>query len=140
VAYLSLALVEAGIDREEAGDMALNVGWIVLDAPEPARLAGFWERLLGWARTEETDELVELSPPGGGRCPRLLLFQAPDAKTVKNRMHLDLVPDDQGTEVARALTLGARRVGIGQGEDEAQVVLADPEGNEFCILPPEPNA
>jgi hypothetical protein len=49
-------------------------------------------------------------------------------------MHLDMVPDDQEAEVARAIALGARRVDIGQGEEASHVVLADPEGNEFCIL------
>jgi hypothetical protein len=63
------------------------------------------------------------------------VFRAPDPKIVKNGMHLDLIPDDQEAEVRRALALGARRVDIGQGEHAAQVVLADPEGNEFCILP-----
>jgi hypothetical protein len=119
--------------------MGLEVGWVVLDAPDPARLAPFWEGLLGWNRTKQTDKLVELSPPAGGSCPRLLLFFSPDPKAAKNRVHLDLVPEDQSAEVARALALGARRVDIGQSEDDEQVVLADPEGNEFCILPPEPS-
>ncbi len=57
----------------------------------------------------------------------------PDAKAVKNRLHIDLRPDDQAAEVERALSLGARHVDIGQGE-QTWVVLADPEGNEFCIL------
>jgi hypothetical protein len=112
--------------------MALKVGWIILDSPEPARLAPFWEHLLGWTRVAEGADCVELEAPDGG--PRLAVFRAPDPKIVKNRMHLDLIPDDQEAEVRRALALGARRVDIGQGEHTAQVVLADPEGNEFCIL------
>ncbi len=115
--------------------MALKVGWIVLDTPEPANLAPFWEQLLGWRRVAESDACVELASPEGG--PRLALFRAPDPKVVKNRLNFDLVPDDQEAEVTRALTLGARRVDIGQGEDARQVVMADPEGNEFCILPPK---
>jgi hypothetical protein len=113
--------------------VALNVGWIVLDTPEPARLAPFWEQLLGWQRVAENDHCVELAPPDGG--PKLALFRAPDPQTTKNRMHLDLIPGDQDAEVKRALELGARRVDIGQGQHVAHVVLADPEGNEFCILP-----
>jgi predicted enzyme related to lactoylglutathione lyase len=112
--------------------MALNVGWMTLDTPEPANLAPFWEHLLGRPRGDEDDQSVEFVPPGGG--PRLLLWRSPDAKVVKNRMHLDLVPDDQEAEVARAIALGARRVDIGQGEEASHVVLADPEGNEFCVL------
>jgi hypothetical protein len=88
--------------------------------------------LLGRPRGDEDDQSVEFVPPGGG--PRLLLWRSPDAKVVKNRMHLDMVPDDQEAEVARAIALGARRVDIGQGEEASHVVLADPEGNEFCIL------
>jgi hypothetical protein len=57
----------------------------------------------------------------------------PEGKTVKNRIHLDFTPDDQAAEVARVVGLGARHVDIGQGE-QSWVVLADPEGNEFCIL------
>jgi predicted enzyme related to lactoylglutathione lyase len=113
--------------------MALTIGWIVLDTPEPAQLAPFWEHLLGWTRVADRADCVELAAPEGG--PRLALFRAPDPKIVKNRMHLDLIPDDQEAEVRRALALGAQRVVIGQGDDAAQVVLADPEGNEFCILP-----
>jgi hypothetical protein len=55
---------------------------------------------------------------------------------VKNRLHFDLAPDDQDAEVERLLALGARRVDIGQGETRSWVVLADPEGNEFCVLRP----
>ena len=57
-----------------------------------------------------------------------------EEKVVKNRLHLDFRPDDQDAEVARLLALGARRVDVGQTGDEPWVVLADPEGNEFCIL------
>ena len=58
----------------------------------------------------------------------------PDAKTVKDRIHIDLRPENQAAEVARAEAMGARRVDIGQGTDKSWVVFADPEGNEFCIL------
>jgi Glyoxalase-like domain len=61
--------------------------------------------------------------------------QAP-ADPVKNRLHLDLRPQDQAAEVARLENLGARRVDIGQGDDVSWVVLADPDGNEFCVLKP----
>jgi predicted enzyme related to lactoylglutathione lyase len=60
-----------------------------------------------------------------------------DPKTVKNRLHFDLAPDDQQAEVERILALGARRVDVGQGEAVGWVVLADPEGNEFCVLRPK---
>ena len=65
--------------------------------------------------------------------PGLLFGPVPEKKTIKNRLHLDFRPDDQAAEVDRLLALGARRVDIGQGE-QPWVVLADPEGNEFCVL------
>jgi hypothetical protein len=71
------------------------------------------------------------APPGAG--PKWLFITVPDDKVVKNRIHLDFRPDDQQAEVNRVLGLGARHVDIGQDE-ESWVVLADPEGNEFCIL------
>jgi hypothetical protein len=63
----------------------------------------------------------------------------PEGKTVKNRLHIDLAPgpdDDHATEVARLEKLGARRVDIGQGDAVPWIVMADPEGNEFCVLTP----
>ena len=68
------------------------------------------------------------------RAPNWIFIAVPDEKVVKNRIHLDFRPDDQQAEVDRVLGLGARRVDIGQRGDESWVVLADPEGNEFCIL------
>jgi hypothetical protein len=122
--------------------MQLDVGYIVFDTPTPQALAPFWEQLLGWKQVEsKPDRYVELAHPdaadggGGPRYPRLLFFHSPDRKAVKNRVHLDLRPDDQQAQVERALRLGARRVDIGQAADDPWVVLADPEGNEFCIVP-----
>jgi hypothetical protein len=79
-----------------------------------------------------------LEPPAGspedGVSPDLLFCKVPEGKSVKNRLHIDLRPEDQAAEVARVEALGARRVSVGQGEDVTWVVLADPEGNEFCVL------
>ena len=69
----------------------------------------------------------------GGDSPDILFLEVPESKTVKNRVHLDLRPDDQQAEVRRLTELGARQVDIGQGE-QSWIVLADPEGNEFCVL------
>ena len=74
------------------------------------------------------------APPGAG--PDWLFLAVPDDKVVKNRIHFDFRPDDQQAEVERVIALGARHVDIGQGE-QSWVVLADPEGNEFCILAPD---
>ena len=79
-----------------------------------------------------------LEPPAGspedGVAPDLLFLRVPESKDVKNRLHLDLRPTDQAAEVARLESLGARRTDIGQGDDVTWVVLADPEGNELCVL------
>lgn len=111
-----------------------------IDTPDPAGLARWWAELLGWRITFEDDEEVEVRPPAdapeSGRCPDLLFLKTDDEKVVKNRLHVDLRPDDRDAEVARAEALGATRVDIGQGDDTTWVVLADPEGNEFCILRP----
>ena len=110
---------------------------VCVDAAEPAALATFWQEALGWRRTHETGKEVVLEPPAGspedGVSPDLLFLLVPEAKATKNRLHLDLRPLDQAAEVARLEGLGARRVDIGQGE-QTWVVMADPEGNEFCVL------
>ena len=107
---------------------------IVVDAADPGRLARFWEQVLGWERTDEDETGVEISPPGGGR-PKLVFVPVPEAKAGKNRVHLDVNPtgSDQDEELARLHSLGATDVDVGQG-DQTWYVLADPEGNEFCLL------
>jgi hypothetical protein len=116
----------------------LRIQCLTVDAHDPSAIATFWEAALGWRRTEEDGHEVVLEPPlgspGGGAAPDLLFLRVPDDKAVKNRLHLDLRPDDQAAEVARLEALGARRVDIGQGDDVTWIVMADPEGNEFCVL------
>ena len=70
--------------------------------------------------------------------PDLLFLRVPEGKTVKNRLHLDLRPDDQAAEVARLEALGAARTSVGQGSEVSWVVMADPDGNEFDVLRPLP--
>lgn len=108
------------------------------DANEPLRLAGFWATALGWEIEEEPDGEVRLVPTDGTRF-ELSFFPVPESKTGKNRLHLDLTTAsvaDQEETVARLVALGARHIDIGQRPDEGHVVLADPEGNEFCIIEP----
>lgn len=124
----------AGHDRQ----MPLRIQCLCIDTPDPSELAAWWERALGWRRTHDTADEVVLEPPEGspedGVAADLLFLKVPDAKSAKNRLHLDLRPDDQEAEVDRLLELGARRVDVGQGADVSWVVLADPHGNEFCVL------
>jgi hypothetical protein len=107
---------------------------LIVDCADPERLAAFWAAVLGWQPTGKYAGAVEIAgPPGTG--PSLVFVAVPEAKTSKNRLHLDVNPVgcDQEQEVERLVGLGARRVDVGQGE-QTWVVLADPEGNEFCVL------
>src|SRR4249919_938984 len=117
--------------------MTLTIQSITVDADDPGPVATFWQHALGWRRTHEDDEEIVLEPPAGspqdGVAPDLLVVRVPEVKTVKNRVHLDLRPDDQAAEVARLESLGASRVDVGQSADVTWVVMADPGGNEFCV-------
>jgi catechol 2,3-dioxygenase-like lactoylglutathione lyase family enzyme len=121
--------------------MDIRIQCLCIDSPHPSRAADFWEAALGWRRTCDTEDQVVLEPPAGspedGISPDLLFLKVPEAKTVKNRLHLDLRPTDQQAKVARLEALGARRVDVGQN-DVSWVVLADPDGNEFDVLKPLP--
>lgn len=115
--------------------MGLVISQLAIDCADPGELAAWWGEVLGWdVDTSDPDE-VAVTPPDP-RTPELLFLRVPEGKTVKNRLHLDLRPpdgSDQATELARLLGMGARRVDVGQG-DVTWAVLADPEGNEFCLL------
>lgn len=116
--------------------MGLRLGWWVIDAQDGEMLASFYEELLGWPRLFSDASgvaLVPSLPPVLGRGFLLYTEHTTGPKRFKNRAHLDLRGADQEAMVARALELGASRVDIGQGEVSWEV-LADPEGNEFCIL------
>ena len=103
-----------------------------MDAHDPAALARFWAAVLDWTIFYEADDEVVITKDGK-TWPGLVFSRVPGSKTVKNRLHLDLAPDDQDAEVERVVGLGARLIDIGQG-DVGWTVLADPEGNEFCVL------
>jgi hypothetical protein len=114
--------------------MSLEWEQTVVDAEDPVALGRWWADALGWVVVDDASESGDFEiRPAADRLPGLLFGWAPDAKTTKNRLHLDFRPDDRDAEVARLLALGAVRVDIGQGE-ESWIVLADPEGNEFCVL------
>ncbi|GAA3846824.1 VOC family protein [Brevibacterium ammoniilyticum] len=113
----------------------MDLEWeqIVVDASDPHALGRWWAEALGWVVVDENDDEIEIRP-SPDRLPGLLFGRDPGGKVVKNRLHPDFRPRDQAAEVARLLDLGARRADVGQTGDEPWVVLADPEGNEFCIL------
>jgi predicted enzyme related to lactoylglutathione lyase len=118
----------------------LRIQCITIDCINPHRVAEFWAAALDWQITEsnEVEVVLELldGSPEVGRIPDILCLKNPDKKQVKNRLHLDLRPLDQDAEVARLEALGATRIEIGQSDyaETTWVVMADPEGNEFCVL------
>ena len=115
---------------------------LAIDCADPRALARFWCAVLDYEVQDEDDGTVTIGPavaPGdqpGPVPPTLTFAQVPEGKTVKNRLHLDVNPADreQADEVRRLLDLGARHADVGQTGGESWVCLADPEGNEFCVL------
>ena len=118
--------------------MPASLHHIVIDAHDLPRLARFWADVLAWRILSERDREVVIGPdvtaPVG-----ICFMPVTEPKIVKNRVHLDLTaaPDDRESEIERILALGARRVDIGQTGAESWTVLADPEGNEFCVVRPK---
>ena len=123
--------------------MASKLTDLAIDCADPHGLALFWCAVLDYEVQDEEDDLVTIGSPGvpdvehrvGAVPPTLTFARVPEGKTVKNRLHVDVNPTDreQDEEVRRLLDLGARHADVGQG-DQSWVVLADPEGNEFCVL------
>lgn len=112
--------------------MSLQWDSIVIDCTDPLLVASFWSEALGLElHGPNDDDDLWLEP--GSDCPAILFGQVPEVKSVKDRIHLDLRSGDQAAEVERLISLGARRIDIGQG-DVTWVVMADPEANEFCVL------
>ncbi|MGW1891805.1 VOC family protein [Streptomyces sp. NPDC002004] len=116
--------------------MTVSMYHLVVDAHDLPAQARFWCQVLDWKVLFEAEDEVVIGA-GVSAYPGMCFVPVPEAKTVKNRLHIDLAPDDQDAEVERILALGARRAGVGQGEDVGWVVLEDPEGNEFCVLRPK---
>lgn len=122
--------------------MGLRIGALVIDSQDPGRLARFWAAALDWVISQDEDPEWVVEPPEGSRedcvAADLLFVKVPEPRAGKNRLHLDLRPERQADEVARLERLGATRVDVGQGENQAWVVMADPEGNEFCVQAAHP--
>lgn len=117
--------------------MASLLREVVIDSQDPRRLARFWGDVLSWPVVDDEAGFSWASATGEPWAPPpLLVFvPVPETKATKNRLHLDVNPSgcDQAEELQRLITLGARRVDVGQG-DVPWIVLADPEDNEFCLL------
>jgi predicted enzyme related to lactoylglutathione lyase len=116
--------------------MTVDLAALCFDANDPPALARFWSELLGWEPADDPQEGVTLLPSDGtGFRIRFVPSQA--QKIGQNQMHFDLTStsfEDQQATVERALGLGARHIDIGQAPEDAHVVLADPEGNELCVI------
>jgi predicted enzyme related to lactoylglutathione lyase len=118
--------------------MPVRLHHVVIDTYDLPRLARFWTQALGWRVLSERDQEIVIGPdvtaPVG-----ICFMPVTDVKTVKNRVHLDLTTSaaDRDAEIGRLLALGASRVDIGQTGQESWIVLADPEGNEFCVVRPK---
>ena len=112
--------------------MSLEWEQTIVDAHDPESLGHWWRDALGWVVVNEDPEEFEIRP-SAERLPGLLFVPASEPKLNKNRLHLDFRPDSRDTEVERLLALGAKHADVGQGE-QSWVLLADPEGNEFCVL------
>ncbi|MER6033925.1 MULTISPECIES: VOC family protein [unclassified Streptomyces] len=120
--------------------MACRISELVLDAADPERLAAFWSEVLGYVELgREDDGSIEIGPPGagfGGPQPTLVISPSDDPRSGKLPLHIDVsaTDRDQDAELERLLALGARAADVGQTGSESWHVLADPEGNEFCLL------
>ena len=118
--------------------MPVRLHHIVVDAHDLPGLARFWAQALGWEILSEREREIVIGPDD--EAPVGMCFMpVTGPKTVKNRVHLDLTSsaEDREQEIERLLALGARRVDIGQAGTESWTVLADPEGNEFCVVRPK---
>ena len=118
--------------------MPVRLHHIVVDAHDLPGLARFWTQALGWKILSEREREIVIGTDDNapvGMC----FMPAADPKTAKNRVHLDVTTSaqDRDQEIERLVALGARRVDIGQTGTESWTVLADPEGNEFCVIRPK---
>jgi catechol 2,3-dioxygenase-like lactoylglutathione lyase family enzyme len=118
--------------------MACRFTEIVVDSRDPEALAAFWSAVLGYRELSRDDGAVEIGPEEGfgGRAPTLVFSPSGDPRPPKLRWHVDVSPTDrdQDAELDRLLALGARPADVGQTGEEGWHVLADQEGNEFCLL------
>jgi catechol 2,3-dioxygenase-like lactoylglutathione lyase family enzyme len=120
--------------------MVSRISELVLNCADPELLAGFWCKVLGYVELDREDGAIEIGPPPDagfdGLQPTIILSPSSNPRTGRLPQHIDVNPADrdQDAELERLLALGARPADVGQKGDEQWHVLADPEGNEFCLL------
>jgi predicted enzyme related to lactoylglutathione lyase len=119
--------------------MSLRQREVVIDCADHDVVVGFWAAALGWRRRNVNAQYVALIPPSDGAGPHgprplpFLFQKVPEGKVVKNRVHVDFGSDDRAAEVARLVGLGATEIATRSLGEFTWTVLADPEGNEFCV-------
>jgi predicted enzyme related to lactoylglutathione lyase len=112
--------------------MASRIGLVTIDCSDPAALASFWCKVLDHEKKWGDDNWVQIGAADGGGL--LVFFQrVPEKKVAKNRVHLDLLTEDRDAEVQRLSELGAVRVEDHEVPNLNWTIMADPEGNEFCV-------
>jgi predicted enzyme related to lactoylglutathione lyase len=109
---------------------------VTFDCADPRRLAEFWSKATGYRIEQQSEDMATLSPGEGGQ-PKLLFMNVPEPRTVKNRVHLDVGVSDIEAEAARLIEFGATRGELHREDGFVWAVMADPEGNEFCIGHPD---
>ncbi|PPK92649.1 hypothetical protein CLV92_11378 [Kineococcus xinjiangensis] len=119
--------------------MACRISELVLDCRDPEELARFWCAVLGFVRLEDDEDgSIEIGPESGfgGPVSTIVLVPSAEPRRGKLPLHFDVSPTDrdQDAELERLLAVGARPVDVGQSAEASWHVLADPEGNEFCLL------
>jgi catechol 2,3-dioxygenase-like lactoylglutathione lyase family enzyme len=119
--------------------MVSRISELVLNCADPELLARFWSEVLGYVELGREDGAIEIGPPEagfGGVQPTIILSPSSNPRAGRLPLHIDVSPvdRDQDAELERLLALGARPADVGQTGDEPWHVLADPEGNEFCLL------
>ena len=112
--------------------MTSRIHSVTFDCHNPLRVAEFWAQALGYGELQSGDGYAWVEPSAGIATP-LLFVKVPESKRVKNRVHLDIETRDQAAEIERLISLGARIVDIGTHSEAPWTVMADPEGNEFCV-------
>src|SRR5918999_5052194 len=121
-------------DGPPSTGMGLRLDEVAVDCADPCALAAFWSAALGYELVECDDDIASIEDPSGA-APSMYFQRVPEAKSTKNRVHFDLsiAGEDMEVAIARLISLGARRIDDGDDNVRWWAVLADPEGNEFCV-------
>lgn len=113
--------------------MASFIRYVTFDCSDPGRLSSFWSEVTGYVPVEVRDDFAALAAPDGRGVRGILFWRVPEPRTAKSRMHVDLASTDGADEIERLIGLGASKVDEREGNGVGWTVMADPEGNEFCI-------